>query len=135
MRLFSKDKDFILRIINLIFLVWVVITLVICYDGTINLIVKKPTMTYSEYETSKCSKEACLEDKNSSTCSITPDETLDKSNCESMYATYKDALDKTNRDYKKQVIASLASTLTVVGTMYLLNKRKIENKGKQKKDK
>ena len=54
MHLFSKEKDLIHRVANLILILWLVIAIFIMYNSFINTIIKEPILTYDEYKIENC---------------------------------------------------------------------------------
>lgn len=124
MNLFNKEKDFIHRVVNLILLIWVIITLVICYNGIINVFIKKPLQTYSVYKEQYCNIEECK--LGDGTCIVPKpgEETKEEQICKTKYAVHKEERNKDNLRYTKQIISSLLSFITVSTALYLINKEK-----------
>lgn len=126
MSLFDKEKDFVLRLINLVFIIWFIVTLIIFFDGTVNVLVKKPVLSYSAYSSKNCQIEDCIDKGEEDLCTVPVpgEETTEELKCKSIYNNYLYDIDSGNVRYKKQLIASLASNITVVATLYILNKKK-----------
>ncbi len=128
MKMFSKEKDLIHRIVNLIFIVWFVTTLIFLYNGLINVIVKQPAQSYSVYKVNNCNIKDCSETSDSvCTAPDLNDETVEEKDCRSKYELYLS--DNKRRDvvYKKNIISSTISFFTVSITLYLLNKKRLNN--------
>lgn len=108
MNLFSKEKEFVLKLINGILLIWVIIATVIVFSNLVNLMIKDPKLTYEEYKIVNCVKE---EDVNQA-----------ELNCREQY----NAVDINNRNqnyyYYRSIIICLANILIVGGVVYILNK-------------
>lgn len=121
MKLFNKDKDFILRVGNLIFLIGLIASLLVLYNGIVNLVFNEPVQPYGVFRTNSCSVPLC---DDGSVCSVSIEENDDQSYCESMYNLYLDDDKYNKRLYYKQIIASFLSAITVATTIYLLNKEK-----------
>lgn len=109
MKLFSKEKDLIHRIVNLIFVVWFIAAVVILYISMVELLFKKPSDNFETYKAKICAgmtDEACNES----------------------YASqqYNEKLD----DYYKQIASiNAAGNMVIVGTAtYLINRPSKEEK-------
>lgn len=120
MIMFDKNKDIILRILNLVLIVWFLVAVVLLYSGSINLIANKPKMNYGTYRNEECGK--CT-DKLCSEMLLSSD-----TDCKSQYTYYIDNLDIEHNGYIKQVCSSFMTSITVGATLYLLNKK--QKKGK-----
>ena len=54
MNLFSKEKEFVLKLINGILLIWLIIAMVVILSNIVNTFVKDPELTYEEYKVVNC---------------------------------------------------------------------------------
>lgn len=115
MNLFSKQKDLILRITNLVLIIGFIISLIIFYNGFVNLAFSNKVKTYSVYK-----KESCTCSVSEDVCSIGEEET----DCENQYELYKEDFESDKVEYKKRMISSALSSVTVGTAIYLLNKEK-----------
>lgn len=119
MNLFSKEKDLIHRIANLILILWVVIALFVGYSSFINLVVKRDMLNYKEYEDQYCVDGVSNEKTSSGS--------LDKAysgNCKSAYERYQITFDDTDFYARKTLINSIGNVVIVGITIFLLNKKK-----------
>ncbi len=108
MNLFSKEKDLIHRIANLILVVWLVSAVFIFYSSFINLMIKEPVLSYDEYELEYCQKVS--EEK--------------EDYCKNAYNNYKLTNQNNDLNSKKQLYHSLGNVIIVGVFLYLINKRK-----------
>ena len=112
MNLFSKEKDLIHRIANLILVLWCVIAVFVMYDNFIDLVVKEPLLTYDEYKIDGCGKY------------IYEDEYDDKDYCFIQYEEYKVST-KNNRYYTKRNFINSIGNIVIVGSfIFFLNKKR-----------
>ncbi len=114
-KLFSKEKDIFLKIINSILVIWLIIAVVISFGIGIKIVNKEEVLTYEEY-----SKEICTLDQ---IPSEEVDQELTKSNCYSQYIEEKSSVENTNKVNKENVLIALANVLIVSLFLYLLNKK------------
>lgn len=116
MNLFSKEKDIIHRIANLIFILWLVIAIYYTYTNFINIIIKEPLLTYNEYQIAYCGKY------------IPNDEHDDEDFCPIQYKNYK--FSKKNDSYynKKRLIKWTGNIIIVGSFIIILNKKSITKK-------
>jgi hypothetical protein len=119
MKLFIKEKDFILKITNLVLLLWLVSSIVLLFTSIVNVIMPRPIMTYDEY--------------NKTSCYLNVDATDDEKNaCENNYEQYKNTDRDTKYQNNKNIFTFIGSIIIVTGTLYMLNKNKTLNKGGKK---
>lgn len=55
--MFSKDTDFIKRVLNFVLVIWLMAVVIITYNSAVNLVFDYPQNTYSEYKTLYCGEE------------------------------------------------------------------------------
>ncbi|NLL44944.1 MAG: hypothetical protein GX247_04705 [Mollicutes bacterium] len=108
MNLFNKEKDLILKVTNLVLLLWLIGSITIFYINLVDVIMPKPLMTYDEYRSIHCEYKTFE----------------NKEECQTFYNSYKKANE--NSVYRKQkiILTSLGSVIIVSATLYLLNKKK-----------
>lgn len=102
MILFNKEKDLILRILNLSLIVAILISITVLFNGFINLVIKEPALPYTQYENQNCTK---------------------TEKCEISYKAYLHDLNNTDISYKKQVFTSFLITITISALLIILNKK------------
>ena len=114
-KLFSKEKDIFLKIINSILVLWLIAAIVITLGVGIKLINKDTVSTYENY-----SKEVCMLDK-------IPDVEIDskttESNCKNSYKTEKKRVDKMNKANTNNFLIGLANVVIVSLFISILNKK------------
>ena len=118
-KLFSKEKDIFLKIINSILVLWLIAAIVITLGVGIKLINKDTVSTYENY-----SKEVCMLDK-------IPDVEIDskttESNCKNSYKTEKKRVDKMNKANTNNFLIGLANVVIVSLFISILNKKTLKN--------
>lgn len=109
MNLFSKEKDFILKLTNLALTLWLLGSIIILYTSIIDVTYTEKPMSYKSYQEINCTN-YIIEDK------------LDE--CQANYDIYvKDT--NPNSYYKLRIILmSLGSVLIVSSSIYFLNREK-----------
>lgn len=108
MSLFNREKDLILKITNLVLLLWLIGSITIFYINIIDIVMPKPLMNYDEYRSIHCEFKAFE----------------NKENCQEYYNSYKKSNEKDTYNKQKIVLTSLGSVAIVTVTLYFLNKRK-----------
>lgn len=108
MSLFNKEKDLILKVTNLVLLLWLIGSITIFYINIIDIIMPRPLMTYDEYKGINCEYKAFD----------------NKENCQEYYNSYKKSNETDTYDKQKIVLTSFGSVVIVTITLYFLNKKK-----------
>lgn len=121
-KLFSKEKDIFLKIINSILVIWLMIAIVITLGVGIKLINKEEILTYDEY-----AQEVCVLDKlpyecTDEECKKETDEER-KENCEYYYILDKKEKEDMNKANIDNILISIANIVIVSLFLHLLNKR------------
>ena len=114
-RLFSKEKDIFLKIINSILVLWLITAIVITFGVGIKIVNKDKVLTYEQY-----SKEVCMLDK-------IPQEEIDstttQNNCRNSYKYEKKNIEKMNKANANNFLIGLSNIVIVALFMNLLNKK------------
>ena len=114
-KLFSKEKDTFLKIINTILILWLIVAIVVTLAVGIQLINKDSVTTYEAY-----SKDVCMLDK-------IPDVEIDtsttKSNCKESYKIEKKRINKMNKANTNNFLIGLANIVIVSLFISILNKK------------
>lgn len=114
-KLFSKEKDIFLKVINSILVLWLIAAIVITFGVGIKIINKDVVLTYEEY-----SKEVCMLDK-------IPEEEIDakttERNCRNNYKYEKKNIEKMNKANTNNFLIGLSNIIIVSLFMNLLNKK------------
>jgi hypothetical protein len=106
MGLFRREKDLILKLTNLVLLLWLIGSITILYINVIDILLPRPLMTYDEYKISNCVYNVDQSEEN----------------CQSQYSTYK-TYNKTDVYSKQKIIlTSIGSVIIVTGALFALNK-------------
>ena len=114
-KLFSKEKDTFLKIINTILILWLITAIVITFAVGIQIINKEKVLSYEDY-----SKEVCMLDK-------IPQEEIDiktaQSNCRNNYKIENKNIKKMNKANTNNFMIGLSNIVIVALFMSLLNKK------------
>lgn len=122
MKLFSKEKDTILKIVNCILIVGAIISTIIALGTGISLLNKQPVLTYDEY-----AKEVCTIDKleYEGTDEEGREEYNDavKKTCTEYYLQDKKEQTDINKKNVNNFLISLSATVVLLITIHILNKK------------
>ena len=114
-KLFSKEKDIFLKVINTVLILWLIASIVVTFAVGIKIINKDKILTYEEY-----TKEVCMIDK-------IPEEEIDmatvKENCRSNYNYDKSETKRMNKANMDNFLIGLSNIVIVSLFMTLLNKK------------
>ena len=114
-KLFAKEKDIFLKVINFILVLWVIAAIVITLAVGIQIINKDKVLTYEEY-----SKKICLLDQ-------IPQEEIDlqtaQRNCRNSYKYEVKNIEKMNKANTNNFLIGLSNIVIVSLFMNLLNKK------------
>lgn len=121
MKLFDKDKDFILKITNAILLIWFITALVISFTLTLDLVFKDEELTYEEYKIISCRHFE------------SDDEAEVEDTCQDSYSYELLSNKKEDKNHKKSLAVALFNVVLVTLITLLLNKTKVLNKNPKKK--
>ena len=114
-KLFAKEKDIFLKVINSILVLWLIASIVITFGVGIKIINKDRILTYEDY-----SKEICMIDK-------IPEEEIDmttvKENCRTNYNYDKSETQRMNKANTNNFLIGLSNIVIVSLFMNLLNKK------------
>lgn len=121
-KLFSKEKDIFLKVINSILVIWLMVAIVITLGVGIKLINKEEILTYEEY-----AKEVCVLDKlpyecTGDECKKETDEERNE-NCEYYYMIDKNKINKMNKANVDNILISISNIIIVSLFLHLLNKK------------
>ncbi len=104
--MFNREKDLVLKVVNLILILWLMGSIIYLYSTVVNVIIKEPKLTYEEFELNSCNKYD------------------EDTNCLEMYE--KDKIyykDNDKQDLKNILIAS-GNIILVSSTIYILNRER-----------
>lgn len=112
--MFNKDKDLILRIMNGVFILWLVIALVFVVNSGLNLIMVNEKLTYQEFQDSGCSEYPYYEKK----------EEVSEEHCKTEYVFYERSYSEQRKHSRISLYTTLFQLVFVSGTLYIINRKK-----------
>ncbi len=107
MRLFNKDKDLILKIVNLVFLVWLISAIAFFQVSIVDIIIPNQMENYEQYEELYCNN---------------GEDTGLKDNCKTRYELEIKHYQDTKRRNKKTLFNSFGNVVIVSIAIFVLNK-------------
>ena len=114
-KLFSKEKDIVLKVINSILVIWLIAAVVITFGVGIKIINNNEMLSYTDY-----SQQICDLDK-------IPAEEIDqdtiKDNCYASYISEKKDNESYNNANVNNILISLSNVVIVTLFLSLLNKK------------
>lgn len=122
MKLFSKEKDIFLKIINSILVIWIMIAIVIILGVGVKIINKDEIGTYEEYAKNVCVLDKLPYECTGDECKKETDKER-KENCEYYYMIDKKQIDRMNKANIDNILISLSNVVIVSLFLYILNKR------------
>lgn len=122
MKLFSKEKDIVLKIVNCILIVGAIVSIILLISTGINIINKQEILSYEDY-----SKEICTIDKmeyegTDEAGKKEFDKELKKT-CTEFYLKDKQEKKNINKANINNFLISLLSTIVLLITLKILNKK------------
>ncbi|MEG2311618.1 MAG: hypothetical protein RSB72_02850 [Bacilli bacterium] len=108
MNLFGKEKEFVLKLINGIMLIWVIIATVVIFSNIVNLLVKDPALTYDDYRVVNCTTEKT-------------DSISYEGECHDRYQANIVNMRTQNYYYYRSIIIGLSNILSVGGVIVIIN--------------
>jgi hypothetical protein len=122
MKLFSKEKDIVLKIVNSILIVGAIISIIVVISTGINLINRPQVLSYEDYE-----KDVCTIDKLEYEGTDTEGEKdyYDENvrTCKEYYKMDKRDAVSINKTNMNNFLISLATTVVFLITIHILNKK------------
>lgn len=110
MRLFDSKKDWILKLTNLVLLVWLISAITFFHIAVVDILIPEPLMEYKEYELINCGK---INEENDYA-----------QNCLNQYENEKLYNRDLERRQQKSIFTSFGNIVIVTLGIYLLNKEK-----------
>ncbi len=114
MSLFNKEKDTVLKITNLVLIVWFVGAITIFGVGLANIIYPEEILTYDEYEFRYCKY-------------YTYEEVNRVGNCESNYDMHVHHIEQRIYENNKQLIITFGNIIIIGIVIFVLNRKKGNN--------
>ena len=122
MKLFAKEKDIVLKVINLILIIGAIISIIVMISTGINLINKQEVLSYEDY-----AKEICTIDKleYEGTDTEGQKEYNDENEkaCKEYYKIDKRDAARMNKTNTNNFLISLGSAIVLLVTIHILNKK------------
>lgn len=109
MNLFSKEKDLIFKITNMVLVIWFVVGVVLFWVQLTNVILRTEPMTYEVY--------------NNRMCKYYEENDIEYDNCEEDYDNYVYYSEDNEREDLKQLFMFFGNILIVSGVIYFINRR------------
>lgn len=116
MKLFSKEKDIVLKIVNSILIVGAIISIIVMISTGVNIINRPKVLSYEEY-----AKEVCTIDKLENEGTEIQKEV--EESCKNYYIIEKKDIKDTNRINRNNFLISLSTTIILLITIHILNKK------------
>lgn len=114
-KLFSKEKDIFLKIVNAILIIWVIVAIVITLGVGIHIVNGDKVLSYEEYKVAQCDLDKI------------PTEEIDsktiEQNCLDNYKTDKRYQEQMNKENVNNFLVGLSNIVIVSLFMHLLNKK------------
>ena len=113
-KLFSKEKDIFVKVINFILILWLMIAVVITFGVGINIINKTTMPTYDKYKIEECELDKI------------PQEEIDKetyNNCYNSYLEDKKNAEVMHKSNANNILISICNIVIVSLALNLLNKK------------
>lgn len=122
MRLFAKEKDLLLKIVNSIMVIVLVFSIIIMIGTGIKLINKEKIVSYEQY-----SKEVCALDKleyecTDEVCKSEVDKEREKT-CSKYYLKDKTEKERINDSALNNFLISLSTTVVIFTFLHIINKK------------
>ena len=114
-KLFSKEKDIFLKIINAILIIWVMVAIVITLGVGIHIVNREQILTYEEYKVSQCDLDKIPEEE--------VDSETTEQNCRANYLSDKHFQEQTDKENVNNFLIGLSNIIIVTIFMHLLNKK------------
>ena len=116
MKLFAKEKDIVLKIVNSILIVGAIISIIVMLSTGVNILNRQKILSYEDY-----AQEVCTIDKLENEGTVIQKEV--EESCKSYYIIEKKDIKDSNRINRNNFLISLATTIVLIGVMIILNKK------------
>ena len=116
MKLFAKEKDIVLKIVNLVLIIGAIISIIVMLSTGVNIINRPKVLSYEDY-----AKEVCTIDKLENEGTEVQKEVEDS--CKNYYVIEKKDIKDANRINRNNFLISLGATIVLLVTIFVLNKK------------
>lgn len=106
--MFNKEKDLILKIVNLILILWLIGGFIFLYVSVVDTLMTEPTLNYEEYKLTNCHFEE------------------NDSICRDYYNSYNVTNRMMEKGSSKNIFISLGNIVLVSTALYILNKVRVK---------
>ena len=117
MNLFNKEKDLILRIMNLILVIWLIIALILTLSATYRILDYESKMPYQTFRDGGCTEFYYFREEETE---------LTEAQCRANYIRYERNHEEVKRNRRLFLTVSITQVILVGGTLLLINKKKIK---------
>ena len=122
MKLFAKEKDIVLKIVNSILIVGAIISIIVMISTGINLINRQEILSYEDYAKEVCTIDK-LEYEGTDEEGKKEIENEREKTCNSYYILDKKEKKEINKTNMNTFLISLAATAVLLLTIHILNKK------------
>lgn len=122
MRLFAKEKDIVLKVVNSILIVGAIISIIVVISTGINLINKQEILPYEDYAKEVCTIDK-LEYEGTDEEGKKEIEKEREKTCNSYYIQDKKEKKEINKSNINNFLISLSTTIVLLLTIHILNKK------------
>ena len=122
MKLFAKEKDIALKIVNSIMVIVLVFAIIIMLGTGIKLVNKEKIMTYEEYAKEVCTLDKLEYECTDEVCKKELDKEREKA-CSKYYLEDKASKKRINSSAVNNFFISLSTTIVVFLFLHIINKR------------
>lgn len=122
MKLFAKEKDIALKIVNSIMVIVLVFAIIIMLGTGIKLVNKEKIMTYEEYAKEVCTLDKLEYECTDEVCKKELDKEREKT-CSKYYLEDKASKKRINSSAVNNFLISLSTTVVVFLFLHIINKK------------
>ena len=122
MKLFSKEKDLVLKIVNSILIVGAIISIIVVIATGINMINGPEILTYDDYAKEVCTLDKLEYEGTDEEGKKKYDEDIKKV-CKENYLEDKQEKQKMKKTNLNNFLISLSATVVLLVTIHILNKK------------
>lgn len=122
MKLFSKEKDIVLKVVNSILIVGAIISIIVVISTGINIINKQEILSYEDYAKEVCTIDK-LEYEGTDEEGKQEIEKEREKTCNSFYIMDKKEKKEINKTNLNNFLISLSTTIVLLVTIHILNKK------------
>lgn len=104
--LFEKEKDLILKLVNLVLIIWLISAITFFHVSLVDIIMPDKIMTYDDYKATYCNFK------------------IEGDDCQTQYEYEKDSHKRQIINRKKSMFMSMGNMVIVVTGIYIINKKR-----------